>query len=59
MSDAKEWSIEIDGDHVEVHRRGAWYSDADDLDDAIGILQGQRATSVAINDNGYLSWRRL
>jgi len=54
-----DWTIEIHDGRVRVLRRGAWYSDADDLDDAIGMLRSQRATTVAINEDGYQTTRRL
>ena len=58
MTSSREWRIEITSgpqgeDVVEVLRNGAWFSDADDIDDAIGILNGQRATSVAVVQHGY------
>jgi len=54
-----EWGINIEGDLVEVWRHGAWFSDAYDLDDAIGILGGQRASEYTLNDNGRVETRRL
>ena len=58
MTSSREWRIEITSgpqgeDVVEVLRNGAWFSDADDIDDAIGVLNGQRATSVTVVQYGY------
>lgn len=56
---ADRWEIVNDGEHVEVRRNGVWFSDADDVYDAIGICQGQRATEVDVDDDGHRYRRSL
>jgi len=53
------WQINNDGDRVIVIRNGAWFADASDVDDAVGICQGQRAREATIDDLGYIEHRRL
>lgn len=50
----ERWEVYVDGDVVEVYRNGGWFAEADDLDDAIGILQGQRAWRYLLVTDGRL-----
>lgn len=53
------WLIRLDGPEVEVLHNGRWFAGADDLDDALGIVNGQRAREVTIDDQGYQTRRTL
>lgn len=48
----ERWEIYADGDVVEVHRDGRWFADAEDINDAIGILQGQRVRRYLLVTDG-------
>lgn len=57
------WSVRIEdspsGQTVEIYYGGSWFSDADDLHDAEGILSGQKVTRYTLDDNGYATERTL
>lgn len=58
---ADRWAIvQEQEEQFAVYRNASWYTDAEDLDEALGVVRNQRATTVRITEmDGHVETRSL